>query len=175
MDPSRVITERLVLREPSAADLGAVFDVHGDPATNRYNPAGAHRTMVQSRHTLDGWLVHWRDHRFGYWTLALRSSPESVIGFGGVMCKDIGDRTRPNLYFRLRPSAWGRGYATEMARAARTLAFEDLGFEEIVARVRPHNGPSIRTLERLGMVHVEDVSDAHGVSRLYVLRRRPPA
>lgn len=171
MHASPVITDRLVLRQPAEEDLGAVFRVHGDPATNRFNPAGPHPSRETSRLALERWRAHWREHGFGYWAAALRAAPDDVIGFGGLMYKDIDGKRRANLYFRLAPPAWGKGYATELAGAARALAFEDLGLEEIVATVRPGNVPSIRTLERLGMAHVGDVSDGHGPSRLYALRR----
>jgi ribosomal-protein-alanine N-acetyltransferase len=170
MNPREVVTERLVLREPVPGDLQVVFDVHADPATKQFNPAGPHRSPAQSRRMLRRWLAHWRRFGFGYWSVATRRSPETVIGFGGLMFKDIGDRLRANLYFRFRPAAWGQGYATEMARAGRQLALEELALDEIVATVRPANEPSIRALERLGMTYVEDVRDRHGASRLYVLR-----
>ena len=171
MDPSSVSTGRLALREPDTKDVEAVFAVHGDPATNRFNPAGPHGSRDDSRRLLERWLAHWRSHRFGYWAVASRDARDHVLGFGGLMYKEMAGRRRANLYFRFRPSAWGKGYATELASAARELAFDHLGLDEVVATVRPANVPSIRVLERLGMVRAEDVSDAHGVSRLYVLRQ----
>lgn len=171
MPSTPLTTERLVLRPPIEEDLDAVFRVHGDPATNRFNPTGPHGSAARSRQTLNRWMAHWREYGFGYWSVALRSAPDEIIGFGGVMYKEVDGESRANLYFRFDPSAWGKGYATEMANAARDLAFGELDLAEIVATVRPDNAPSIRALERLGMTHAGDVSDRHGPSRLYVLRR----
>jgi ribosomal-protein-alanine N-acetyltransferase len=144
MNPARVVTDRLILRRPVPADQEAIYDVHADPATNRFNPAGPHRSPEESRRALERWTDHWREYGFGYWAVATREEPEAVVGLGGLMYKDIGGERRANLYFRFRPSAWGRGYATEMAHAAIRLAVEHLRLDEIVARVRPDNEPSIR-------------------------------
>lgn len=97
-----------------------------------------------------GWLEHWDTHAFGYWSISEQPSPASVIGFGGIVWKQIGDLHGLNLYFRLAPAAWGKGYAGEIAQAALNLAFGDLGASEVFGLVRPTNMPSRRALEKAG-------------------------
>jgi len=58
-----------------------------------------------------------------------------------------------NLYYRFKPAAWGRGYATEAAAAALRAAEAVAADSPIVARTRPHNEPSRRVAERLGLLH----------------------
>jgi hypothetical protein len=50
--------------------------------------------------------------------LRMLQPDDLMIGVGGIMTKTIPDEPRLNLYFRFRPEAWGRAYATEMARVA---------------------------------------------------------
>lgn len=107
---------RLVLRPPRAADADAHFTIHGDPATNRFNPAGPITDPAESRAILDAWSAHWDGHGFGYWAVALRAAPDAVIGFGGIAFRPVGGEVQLNLYFRLSPTVWGRGLATELAR-----------------------------------------------------------
>jgi RimJ/RimL family protein N-acetyltransferase len=52
---------------------------------------------------------------------------------------------------RLLRAYWGRGYATEAARAALRYGFGNLGLDEIVAVTVPKNWRSRRVMERLGM------------------------
>lgn len=173
-DPHRVETKHLLLRPPRPDDLDAVFEIHGDPSTNRFNPAGPLRSGEEGRRRLSSWIEHWEEHGFGYWAVAEKARPERVIGFGGIVFKEIAGERLTNLYFRFRPEAWGKGYAGEMAGAARSLAFETLGLSEIAATVRPSNAPSIRVLERLGMVHSGEIEDEWGRSLVYVLWRAKP-
>lgn len=173
-DPRRTETERLLLRAPRPDDLDAVLEIHGDPATNRFNPAGPLRSREEAQRRLSSWIEHWEEHGFGYWAVAEKARPDRVIGFGGIVFKEIAGERLTNLYFRFRPEAWGKGYAGEMAEAARRLGFEILGLREIAATVRPSNAPSIRVLERLGMVRKGEIEDEWGRSLVYVLRRANP-
>jgi RimJ/RimL family protein N-acetyltransferase len=54
-------------------------------------------------------------------------------------------------------SAWGRGYATEAARAVRDFAFGDLGMQRLIAIIDPSNIASIRVAEKIGMHHDAEV------------------
>ena len=117
------------------------------------------------------WLAHWEKYHFGYWAMTTIVDLQQVIGFGGLMYKDILGKTRANLYFRFHPEAWGQGYATEMGRVAQQVAFEFLNLKQIVATVRPSNTPSIRVFERLGMVYHSDISDDKGNSYYYISKR----
>src|SRR5215469_13602912 len=138
----KVHTARLVLRRPRAEDGPAVFRVHGDPETNRYNPHGPHADLPASEETLRIWLRGWEEDGYGYWAVTHAPGSE-IIGFGGVRRFEWRDREVLNLYYRFAPSAWGHGYAAEMARTAVELARTHVGGLPVVARTRPPNVPSI--------------------------------
>ena len=116
---------------------------------------------------LEGWLELWDKSGFGYWTVVRRDAPETVLGFGGLSPKTFDGVVRPNLYFRFSPDAWGKGYATEMARAALEEGCESLEYEKIIASVRPDNLPSVKLLERLGLRRDGETHDGYGISHLY--------
>lgn len=144
-------TERLLLRAPTAADLDALYEVHADPATNRFSPNGQMHSHAQAQVLLQAWLAHWQHAGYGYWAIALRAQPELLLGFGGLMNKAIDERQGLSLYFRFHPHAWGQGYASEMALAALEQAFARLRAGRVMAVVPPANAPSRKTLERIGM------------------------
>jgi ribosomal-protein-alanine N-acetyltransferase len=69
---------------------------------------------------------------------------------------------------------WGRGLATEAARATRDYAFGTLGFDRLISVIRPDNVASQRVAMKNGMRFERDV-DARGVpARLYSMHRDDP-
>lgn len=86
------------------------------------------------------------------------------------------------IAWRLAPEVWGKGYATEAARATLDYGFETLSMPEILAWTVPHNAASRRVMEKLGMTHdpSEDfdhprLPEGHELRRhvLYRISRRP--
>lgn len=167
-------TERLLLRPPLPADRDAHFAIHGDPETNRFNPSGPIADREESADILTGWISHWARQGFGYWAVSLRAAPGEVVGFGGIALRPVGGVERPNLYFRLSPRVWGRGIATELARAAIDSSTPG---RDVFALVRPDNAPSIAVLRKLGFAEAEAVDDVPGAapSLMFILRREVPA
>ena len=96
--------------------------------------------------------------RYGYTFYALDMlETGEFIGFTGFKCLDGPDTS--DLWFtpcveigwRLRPEAWGRGYAPEAAHACLTYAWETLELEKVYAYTAEHNAKSRRVMEKLGM------------------------
>ncbi|MFJ6774461.1 GNAT family N-acetyltransferase, partial [Kitasatospora sp. NPDC091257] len=69
------VSERLVLTRPQEGDLEAVFAIHGDPETNRYNPNGPQRDIAQAQEMLDGFVADWVRDGVGYCAVATREDP----------------------------------------------------------------------------------------------------
>jgi ribosomal-protein-alanine N-acetyltransferase len=165
----------LLLRPPVPDDAAPLFAIYGDPRTNRHNPAGPYRDRETAEMSIASWINHWNDHGFGSWAIALPETPETVIGFGGIRNRLYGDVERLNLGYRFAVEAWGRGYATDLGRAALTLAFDNLGRDEVMGLVRPDNLASIRVLEKLGMTRDGELDDFPGLAKSLVYSIRNPA
>jgi len=162
---AEVRTARLTLRRLHIGDGPAMFAVHGDPLTNRHNPAGPDPDLATSEATLRGWLRRWEDDGYGYWAVG-RVGTEVIIGFGGVRRLTWRDRDVLNLYYRLTPDVWGQGYATEVARTAVGLAQAYLPHLPVIARTRLDNIASQRTAERAGLRRHPDLDTEHIVFAL---------
>jgi RimJ/RimL family protein N-acetyltransferase len=73
-----------------------------------------------------------------------------------VLTPRLGDRMA-ELGFRLRREAWGRGYASEGAKALVAKGFAEMDFERIIARTMAVNQASRRVMEKAGLAHVRTV------------------
>ncbi|MFG3229178.1 GNAT family N-acetyltransferase [Kitasatospora sp. NPDC048194] len=146
------VSERLILTRPQQGDAAAMFAVHGDPETNRYNPHGPQRDIGQAQEQLNGFTADWVRDGVGYCAVSTREDPEVIIGFAGLHLFELDGEWALNLYYRFRPSAWGKGYAAEAARAAIAEALPRIPEVPVVALIRPDNLPSRRLAERLGLV-----------------------
>jgi RimJ/RimL family protein N-acetyltransferase len=94
-----------------------------------------------------GWIGHWALRGYGQWAVTERDGGE-VVGRAGV----INPQGWPGaeVGYLLGKSWWGRGYASEAARAAMDWAFRERGFDRLLSLIDPDNAASIRVAERLG-------------------------
>jgi RimJ/RimL family protein N-acetyltransferase len=135
---------------------------------------------------------HFTQHGFGLWAVEViegmeagrgpAASAGAFIGYVGLMRPRFTAAFTPcvEVGWRLARAAWGRGYATEAAREACRVGFDEVGLSEIVSFTVPANVRSRRVMERLGMTHdpAEDfdhplLPDGHALRRhvLYRLSR----
>ena len=143
------------LRPPVADDLDDVFRIHGDPRTNRHNPAGPDRDIGTSRVRLGEWLAHWDRHGFGYWVV--EDDDGAVIGFSGVRHQTWQGRPVLNLYYRFAPEVWGRGLASSVAAHAVRWAAEHRPDLPVIAYTTEDNVGSQRTAAAAGLIRRRDL------------------
>jgi RimJ/RimL family protein N-acetyltransferase len=150
--PERFTTARLVLRKVAPDDVDAMVALHADPDAVRFRPEGA-SPPDQSRLLFSSWLDHWAEFGFGYWAIELVRSGE-LIGFGGLQLAYSDDGPYLNVFYRLFPRFWGRGYAPEMVAAAAEWgrrAFPDL---PIMIITPTENAPAQRVAVKMGFTEV---------------------
>jgi RimJ/RimL family protein N-acetyltransferase len=173
--PQSVETERLTLTPASVGDADALFPILSDPAGWWYDPAGRHADPDRTRRFLARAAERWAEG-LSYWTARERVAsrpPDAgpappptgrVIGIGGVQRHASGAW---NLSYRIATDAQGRGFATELARAAQAAAAHVDPTVPLIAWVAAHNIPSRRVAERLGLTDQGPYPDANdGVTRL---------
>lgn len=143
-------SERLVLRHVHLLDAEPLMLVFGDPEVMRFGdgPQSAEWVRAWLRSCLERYHREWG---FGPYAVVERAS-RSVLGYCGLFYfPDLGGRPEVELGYRLARAAWGRGYATEAARAVRDYAFITLGLGRLVALIDPDNTASLRVAAKLGM------------------------
>lgn len=144
-------TDRLLLRRWREQDREPFAALNGDPRVMEFFPSvlepsdsDALADRIERNIAERGW---------GLWAAELEDSRQ-FIGFIGLEvptpalpyspCVEVG--------WRLAYRFWGKGLATEGARAALKTGFESLGLAEIFSFTSTLNSRSRAVMERLGMV-----------------------
>ncbi len=170
MPRTRIETERLLLRNTEAGDIPALVSMWIDPAVTRFmgGPRDAkwlEDNFAQDANDPDPLL-------YDQWPVIDKSSGE-VIGYCGLLDKEVDGQPEVELVYVLAPSAWGKGYATEMALALRDHATRKLGLRRLIALIEPGNEPSARVAERVGFRPERSVQRGDAERVLYVYEVRP--
>lgn len=144
-------TERLLLRSFESGDLDALASMHGDPESVRWIPWGP-RSEDEVRAVLERKIrcTTIEDEGAGLGIAPVLKSTGAMIG-DFTLGRISLEHSLAEIGFMLAPGHHGQGYATEAAAAILRLAFEDLGFHRVIARLEPRNDASAALLERLGM------------------------
>ncbi|HUF56350.1 MAG TPA: GNAT family N-acetyltransferase [Thermohalobaculum sp.] len=149
-------TRRLLLRPFRDGDATAFYRLNSDPEVMRYMPAPL--TREESDDLLERLIERSQAGDITFRAVVLKAG--HFLGIAGLNRPRFEAPFMPciEVGWRLMAAAWGRGYATEAARAAVAHGFENLGLREIVAFAPPANERSIAVMERLGM-HRDPAND----------------
>jgi RimJ/RimL family protein N-acetyltransferase len=148
-------TERLLLRRFTDSDVANLHDLDGDPEVMRFVNGGrpVPRGVIRNE-TLPRFLrAYERLEGFGVWATIEKSSGQFVGWFEFYPRKDA-DPSEVELGYRLRRSAWGKGYATEGSRALIRKGFTELGVQRVVAETMVVHAASRRVMEKAGLRYV---------------------
>jgi RimJ/RimL family protein N-acetyltransferase len=154
-DPSMQIfleTERLVLRRFTPNDIDNLVELDSDPDVMHFITGGrpTSRDDIQNQ-VLPAFLdFHERFAGYGFWA-AVEKSTEQFLGWFHLRPAEGAQPGEVELGYRLRRSAWGKGYATEGSRALVHKAFAELGVRRVVAFTMVVHVASRRVMEKAGL------------------------
>jgi RimJ/RimL family protein N-acetyltransferase len=143
-------TERLLLRRWRDSDRGPFAALNGDPETLVYFPATLTRT--ESDALVDRIEARFERDGYGLWALEVKEAGQ-FIGYAGLapMPEGVPGAGGTEIGWRLARSAWHHGYATEAARAALDVAFDQAARPEIWSITAILNTPSQAVMRRIGL------------------------
>jgi ribosomal-protein-alanine N-acetyltransferase len=148
--PPEIRTERLLLRRWVQSDRAPFAELNADVRVMEHFPSVL--TGAESDAIVERIVAHFERRGFGLWAVEV---PGEVpfIGFVGLAVPPFEAHFTPcvEVGWRLAAEHWGRGYATEAARACVSFGFDQAGLREIVSMTVPENIRSRRVMERLGM------------------------
>lgn len=141
-------TPRLTLRPLSLADVDALHALWTNAEVRRYLWDDLVISRERAEDTVRASLACAEQHGIGLWVVLLRDA-QPPAGFCGFVFRD--NAAAPELLYGLAPKHWGRGLATEAARAAVAWLYQQRRWSRVTAATDPPNVASVRVLERLGM------------------------
>lgn len=148
--PRELRTGRLSLRRWRSADREPFAAMNSDPRVTEFLPT------VLTREMSDAFIAraeaHFEEHGFGLWAIEI-PGVVPFAGFVGISRPRFDAHFQPSVEigWRLAADYWGRGYATEGARAALEFGFDAIGLPAIVSFTVPANMRSRHVMEKIGM------------------------
>ncbi len=143
-------TERLTLRKLTAKGYASLRDTLGDAEIMALTSGQVLSTKREITQWIISQLKRYDKELTGYFAAVDRSSGE-IVGQIGLMWGSIAGSRRLEVGCILKKAHWGKGYATEGAKACINYAFENLGVGKVYATVRPENTRGVNAVERVGM------------------------
>jgi [ribosomal protein S5]-alanine N-acetyltransferase len=146
----KITTDRLILREFQEADWEPILSYQSQDQYLRFY-RDDHRSADDAR-AFVRMFMSWRDERprRKYQLGIVLPGERRLIGNVGIR-QEFAGATDAELGYELDPHYWGRGYATEAARAMLDFGFTELKLHRISAYCIAENSASSRVLERVGM------------------------
>lgn len=160
MTPPVIETARLRLRGWQPGDLAPFAAVCADPQVMRFIGTGAVRSPTETARSIAAFQQGWAIHGYGLFAVEDRKTA-IFLGFAGLSLPDFLPEVLPSVEigWRLARPHWGKGYATEAARAVLDHAVRDLGLTDIVSIYQIGNHASERVMQKLGMVFDRQTMD----------------
>jgi RimJ/RimL family protein N-acetyltransferase len=155
----------MLLRRFTQADAAPLAMLYGDPRVIRFiTPEPPSLAEVQAT-ILPEYLQEYRELADGLGSFAAveKETGQMAGRFSLKPANSYGLTGGTELGYRLYPDFWGRGLATEGARALIGLAFEQLRIDRVVATTMADNAASWRVMEKCGLRRVRTFyyPDAH--------------
>lgn len=152
----RAETERLILRPWQERDIEPFAALNADPEVMRFFPA---RFTREETVAYIERIAALESEDLGFQAVEEKASGDlvGVVGMAPVK-PEYPSAPGVEIGWRLARHHWGKGYASEAARAWLAHGFDNLGLAEIVAFTYVGNTPSRRVMERLGM-HYDPADD----------------
>ncbi|MCB0516242.1 MAG: GNAT family N-acetyltransferase [Chitinophagales bacterium] len=143
-------SERLGFRNWFAEDLEELAALNADEAVMEHFPATL--TTTETAAFISRLRQHFSERKYTYFATEILSSGE-WIGFIGLAYQTYETTFTPatDIGWRLKKSAWGKGYATEGAKKCLDYAFNTLHLPKIIATCTAQNVKSENVMQKIGM------------------------
>ncbi|MCG8428800.1 MAG: GNAT family N-acetyltransferase [Chromatiales bacterium] len=162
-------TERMLIRSLSLHDLPELSLMLSDPDVMKHSIRGI-CDEAATRKFIEWCLSCYDSHGFGPWAL-IDKQDSQLIGFCGIGPERVGSIEEIDLGYRLAKRYWGRGLASESAKAVLDYAFNEKQLDSVVVIIEPENVASIRVAEKVGFSGFENILFHDRPVRLYRMTR----
>lgn len=161
-------TERLILRKKVVEDAPFFFELNSNYNVVKYTGDDSFLNLEEAENIVRYVINQYKENGYGRW-LVIEKETNNPIGWCGL--KFHTDTKETDIGYRFLESAWGKGYATESAKACIDYGFKVLKLNRIYGQAMKENVNSINVLKKLGMTYLrEDLCEGHD-SYVYELKK----
>ena len=158
-------TPRLYLREFTIGDAQLLIDLNSTIDVTRYTGDGPVKDLEEAKRILTEIIFPQYKNKIGRWAVHLKDTDE-FIGWCGL--KYIADNNEVDLGYRFFKQHWGKGYATESAKAVLDYGINTMHLKNIVAQAAKANTASLNVIKKLGFVYLKEEMCLHDPAEKYV-------
>lgn len=167
-------TERLILRKFEETDAERMFLMDSHPEVMRYIGIPPLYDIRETENILTMIRQQYADHGVGRLAVIEKKS-NLLIGWSGLklLTQEVnGYKNVYDLGYRFLPEYWGKGYASESAKASLDFGFNGLKIDIIYAHAHSENHASNHVLRKLGFRKTGDFTEPDGICFWYELNRK---
>ncbi|MET0753512.1 MAG: GNAT family N-acetyltransferase [Pyrinomonadaceae bacterium] len=157
-------TKRLLLRMYKPEELEIVYKMLADKDVTRFYPPGFSIAREDVLASLPRRLERWRERGFAQLGVFEKEN-ENLIGYCGLQYFD--DTPEVEIYYGFFKNSWGKGFATESAKAMLRFGFEETNLDEIVAGTHPDNFASQKVLTNISLKKHEGLRRFYNIDSVY--------
>jgi len=147
-------TERLILREVLATDVAGMFELDSNPEVHKYLGNKPITSKEQAVAAIEHLQKQYKERGIARWAVIHKETDE-FMGWSGI--KYLTEQEQENgfynvyeLGYRFISKFWGKGYATEAAKAWVDYAFNEMKIKSFYAAANKGNNGSVHVLQKVG-------------------------
>ncbi|MGK7947249.1 MAG: GNAT family N-acetyltransferase [Xenococcaceae cyanobacterium] len=142
-------TPRVIIRYFCVEDIPEITPIFTNPEVMKYSLSGV-LTNAQTKNFINKMLTRYATEGYGYYAVIYRENKQ-IIDYCGLLSCSIEGEKQVEIGYRLAPNYWGKGLATEAAKAVRDYAFKKFNLDCLICLIQPENMASIKVAEKIGM------------------------
>lgn len=150
-------TERFILRELLPSDDEGILELDSNKDVHRYLGKNSIKTIEEARKVIDFIRQQYVDNGIGRWAISEKET-SAFVGWTGLKLVREKINNHSDFYdlgYRLIPKFWGKGIATETAKACVSYGFDRLNLDSIYGMADIDNKASINVLQKAGLEFIE--------------------
>jgi len=163
-------TDRLLLRRLQRSDVPSLVELWTDPEVTFYMGGPRDRSQLESGLTKEA--AEPFAEQYDLWPLVEKLTGK-VVGHCGLLEKDADGKAEIEMVYIIAGPAWGKGFASEVARGLIQYAFRELNLVRLIALIEPENTASEAVAKKVGMhLEKETVRSGGAIRKVYCVEAR---
>lgn len=148
-------TDRLVLRPfELEKDLEAYGAIMGDYEVARWLAKGESYSLQDVERIINYDINHWIKYGYGTWAVTDKDTG-ALLGHCGL--NFIPNISEVEVLYAFGRNAWGKGYATEAAKASLDYGFQKAGLNTVIGIAKPMNESSQKVMKKIGLEYIKNI------------------